>query len=124
MISLRSRVLRLAFSDPTLKKPLLEAHLRTAREVKGPGGMLFDFERGFSLRTWPSDPPYNQTYQGLILMESGPKRPYREALKVIAEFKDEIMRFRKPYDVRQFVNEKVEERMGKTPKWHSYYMPD
>lgn len=123
---LASQVLRIASDLPkgdTTRRALLEA-IRTAYgRVKGSGGLLFSFDRGFSVQTPPMD-SYGQVYDVILLMESGPKRPYRAALNVIREYKTEIMKFRKLWDVRDFIDDKVREQTGKVPKWHSYSMPD
>ena len=121
--NLRKQIIRLAHSNPELRPHLIPL-LKVAREVRGPGGLIFMFDHGFTLRTTPTDPPYNQTYEGLILRESGPVKPYKAALKVVQENMDEIMRMKKPYDVILFVDEKVKALVGKPPSWHQYYMPD
>lgn len=123
-MNLRDRVIRLAHSKPELRGHLLPLLMqREARDERGAGGLIFNFERGFSLRTQPTDPPYNQTYDGLILVERT-KKPYQMALQVVREFRSEIERLKTPYAVSKFVDEKVLERVGKTPSWHSYSMPD
>lgn len=98
---------------------------RFAREVRGPGGLIFDLDQvgEFSLRTTPTD-PYGQVYEGLILTPKAGKRPYKAALEVVREFKDEIMRMKSTYDVYSFVNQKVQERVGKAPSWQFYNRPD
>jgi len=123
-MNLRDHIIRLAHQKPELQPYLLKilTH-REARDERGSGGLIFNFERGFSLRTQPTDPPYNQTYDGLILVERA-KKPYQMALQVVREFRSEIERLKTPYAVSKFVDEKVRERVGKTPSWHSYSMPD
>jgi len=122
-MNLRHRLIRLAHSNPEMRPHLLPL-LKAAREERGSGGLIFSYTHGFSIRTTPTDPPYNQTYEGLILRDSGPVKPYKAALKVIQEHRDEIERMKKPYDVILFVDEKVKALVGKTPSWHQYYMPD
>lgn len=121
-MNLRHNIIRLAHQKPELRGHLLEV-LKSARDERGAGGLIFNFERGFALRTQPTDPPYNQTYDGLILVERA-KKPYQMALQVVREFRSEIERLKTPYAVSKFVDEKVFERIGKTPSWHQYSMPD
>lgn len=126
----------LALVSPDFKEMVQDVHMdagevghsRTANEVLGQGRLLFDLDgtaNDFSARTIPSDPPYNQTYEGLILVDKGPKRVYQTALKVIQDNFEEIKKKHRLYDIQLLVNEQVAALMnGKTPYWHSYYMPD
>jgi hypothetical protein len=124
----RRQLLRIASGLPKgdkTRRSLLAA-LRLAREEQGSGGLLFTFEpNDFSVRTFPTDPPYNQTYTTSYLSERGPKRAYRVALEVVQEFKADIMRFKQLRQVREFVDNKVAETVKRgAPKWGTFHSPD
>jgi hypothetical protein len=121
---LRAKVIRLAAANPELRPHLLPLIRSASAGLRGSGGLIFNLSRGFAVRTMPTDPPYNQTYDGLILVDRGGKKPFAEALRVVAEFQDEIFRLKRLGDVAKFVDQKVQERVGKAPGWHQYSMPD
>jgi hypothetical protein len=129
-MTLRHSIIRLAHAKPELREHLLPlvkasfyASLHSAQDERGSGGLIFNFERGFSVRTKPTDPPYNQTYDGLILLDKA-KKPYTAALKVVQAHRSEIERLKTLWAVSQFIDEKVKALVGKTPGWHQYSMPD
>lgn len=120
---LRERLIRIAAAYPEHRAALLPL-LKTAFERRGPGGLLFSIrDDGFSARTTPIDPPYNQTYDGLILVKKQAK-PFQAALQVIRQHEDEILRMKSLYEVSRFVDDKVRQAVGKPADWHDYSMPD
>ena len=118
-MTLRSKLIRLAHTNPEIRPHLLPLLTKEARLRKGPGGLLFDYGRGFSVR---EDHP--MVYDAYILMDNGPKRPYRAALQAARMWERDIMAMRNLHEVRKFIDQKTYEAVGKYPKWHFYSMPD
>lgn len=109
---------------PNVSAIRVATRYRVAKEERGVGGLIFDFDGGFSLRTTPTDPPYNQTYTGSILMDTGGVKPYRAALQIVLGDKDHLMRLKRIREVQDHINSKVEAQGLKAPRWHTYHMPD
>lgn len=120
---LRANLIRIAHSRPEFRKDILPLVSKVAREERGPGGLIFSLDDGFAVRTTPSDPPYNQTYRGLLLVQRA-KKPYQAALQVVRTHKDEIFRMKTLGEVVRFISEKVRALGLKDPELHSYSMPD
>ena len=122
--TLRSKLIHVANANPEIRSHLLPL-LKQAypRAEKGSGGLLFDYDRGFSVKEQAKD-PHGQVYDGLILMDNGPKRPYRAAVQAALLFKKDLLTMRDISAVRKYIDEKTYESVGKYPKWHRYSMPD
>jgi hypothetical protein len=92
-------------------------------EIRGPELSVSLDRHGFSARTHAKD-RHGQVYEGLILMDTGAKRPYRAAMEWITGNLPALSKMRRTHDIRNAVNEVVEAKLGKRPIWHSYHMPD
>lgn len=125
-------------SMPELKRILMPGRNASAERVasrykaayrneKGPGGLLFRFDRdGFFVRTEAQD-PHGQVYSASSTMSGSGKIALRNLAKMWNDpkIRREIMSLRKKYDVMEYIDNALKE-MGTRGRlrWHSWHMPD
>jgi len=92
---------------------------------RGSGGLLFSTKPMFSVKTEPSDPPYNQTYDAMLIASGSGALAVRQLHKTYQQYKREIHAMRSLYEVQKFLDEKVRESgvRGRL-RWHHWSMPD
>jgi len=130
--SLRSKLIRLAYRRPELRRELLPLVMKRGFQpvVKQGPKLIVRVEDGVpghgSIQTIPTD-PYGQVYETALLAKNlnrGTMRGYHAAMAYMRENAAELARKPRLYYAVEAVDEAVKAQGFKPPRWHFYSMPD